>query len=136
MIDGVGNVSSVLVVGADNQLCLATVDRLVGPRLAEVYLLDSSSLSLSRGSKRVREFGIPNVSDIAYRTGDSASLREIIAELFAKSDIDVVLIGPMPHPPSSVMDTPSSTQMSDSLRRGLNFVRRPSRHKDTASCAS
>lgn len=119
MIDGVGNVSSVLVVGADNQLCLATVDRLVGPRLAEVYLLDSSSLSLSRGSKRVREFGIPNVSDIAYRTGDGASLREIIAELFAKSDIDVVLIGPMPHPPSSVMDTPSSTQMSDSLRRGL-----------------
>lgn len=119
MIDGVGNVSSVLVIGADNPFALATVDRLVGPRLAEVYLLDCNSLSLSRGVKRVREFGIPNVNDVAYRSGDTAAQREIVAELFAKSDIDVVIVGPTPHRSGPVCDTPSSSPMYDALRRTL-----------------
>lgn len=119
MIDGVGNVSSVLIVGADNPFCLATLDRLVGPRLAEVYLLDSNSLALSRGSKRVREFGIPNVSDVAYRSGDTAAQREIVSELFAKCDIDVVIVGPTLHKSGPVCDTPSSSPQFDALRRTL-----------------
>ncbi len=119
MIDGVGNVSSVLVVGADNPYCLAVVDRLVGPRLARVFLLDSNSRSLSLGSQRVREFGISNVKDVAYHAGDTAAQREIVADLFAGNDIDVVVIGPSPHYPGPVADSPTSSPMHETLVRSL-----------------
>lgn len=119
MIDGVGNVSSVLVVGADNPFCLAIVDRLVGPRLAQVFLLDSDSHSLSHGSQRIHEFGISNVKDIAYRAGDTAAQREIIAALFAKTDIDVVVIGPSPHRVAPTTDTPTSSLLHDAITRTL-----------------
>ncbi len=101
MIDGVGNVASVLVVGADNPLCLATVDRLVGPRLAQVFLLDNSPVALARGSQRVRDFGIPNVTEVDYRCGDTSGQAELVADLFAQGDIDVVVIGPTPRRPQS-----------------------------------
>lgn len=119
MIDGVGNVSSVLVIGANNPFCLAIVDRLVGPRLATITLMDSNVLSLSRGAERIRGFGIPEVRDVAYRPGDTTTQRELVAELFARGDIDVVIISPSPQRSSQVNLDGASSVMNDYLQRAL-----------------
>ena len=119
MIDGVGNVGSVLVIGADNPLCLATVDRLVGPRLAQVYLLDSSPVALARGSQRVREFGIPNVTEVDFRSGDTVTQAELVANLFAQGDVDVAVIGPTPRRPAGSHPSPAGNATTAYLQNAL-----------------
>mgnify|MGYP000942103585 CR=1 FL=1 len=119
MIDGVGNVSSVLVVGAANPLCLATVDRLVGPRLSRAFVLDSDAVGLIKGAQRIREFGIPDVTEVSYAVGDTDGQRQSIVDSFESGDIDVAIIGPSPQRIHSEPDAPTATPSSEYLTHAL-----------------
>lgn len=119
MIDGVGNVSSVLVVGAANPLCLATVDRLVGPRLSRVYALDSNPDSLSRGAQRIADFGVPNVSQLWYPSRDPVAQRAAVTSAFEESDVDVIVIGPSPRTDSAATDATAIEDNAEYLERAL-----------------
>ena len=119
MIDGVGNVSSVLVVGAANPLCLATVDRLVGPRLSRVYALDSNPDSLTRGAQRIHDYGVPNVSATWYPSRDPVAQRAAVAGVFDNGDIDVVGIGPSPRIETARTDPTAIEDDTEYLERAL-----------------
>lgn len=95
MIDSVGNVSSVLMVGAGNPLCFAVLDQIIGPRLTQAFLIDSDEDRLIAAAQRGSELGIADIRTGLYGVNDSAAIRGLVAEGFALHDVDVAIIGPI-----------------------------------------
>lgn len=92
MIDAVGNVSSVLVVGGTSDLGQSVLARLIGPRLRRVVLAGRPSESMDRAANHVRNAGVPEVETIALDATDRTGHRPAIREAFADGDIDVVIM--------------------------------------------
>lgn len=95
MIDSVGNVSSVLLVGAGNPLCFALLDQIIGPRLTQAFLIDSDEDRLIAAAQRASELGVSDIRTGLYSVNDSTTIRELIAEGFALHDVDVAILGPL-----------------------------------------
>lgn len=94
MIDGLGNVSNLLVVGTANPLGLITADRLVGPRLRHLTLLDTDDAALLRAAGSYQNSGVPDVQAIRYTTDDRDGQLAVLTESFGEPDTDVVIMSP------------------------------------------
>ena len=116
MIDSVGNVASVLIVGAGNPLAMATLDRLVGPRLKHVFILDSDEEKVAALAARLHESGIEDPRPGTSKADNSAHQPRLVAEAFTVRDVDVAIIAPVGSPLSG--DGPVS-EISHQIRAGL-----------------
>jgi hypothetical protein len=94
VIDSVGNVSSALVIGSGNPLCLATLDHIVGPRLANAFLIDNDEARLLTAASHVSGLGVADIRTGTYRVDQMVEQRKLVGEAFALFDIDVAIIGP------------------------------------------
>lgn len=108
MIDPHGNVASVLVVGAGNPLCLATVDALVGSRLRHSFLIDNDEDRLISAATRVSDFGVGEIRTGMYSVGDHAAINRLLDDAFAVADVDAAIISPIA--PTSALGGEAATQ--------------------------
>lgn len=92
MIDSVGNVGSVLLVGGTSQIGQAILTRLTGPRLARVVLAGRTSSALERAAALVAESGVANVEVRPFDAADRAAHRPMVDEVFTAGDIDVAIM--------------------------------------------
>lgn len=120
MIDGLGNVSNLTLIGTGNPLGLATADRLVGPRLRHLSLFDSDDVALGRATSGYRNSGIPDVRPVLYSTDTRHEQVALITEGFGEPDTDVVILGP----PAALRPDPTWTAGADlnldqTVRAGL-----------------
>ncbi len=91
MIDAVGNVQSILVLGGTSDIAMATIERLTSARLNRVVLAGRPSPALEDAATRVRSFGVQNVSTIAFDATDPPRHCDVIDAVFDGGDIDVVV---------------------------------------------
>jgi decaprenylphospho-beta-D-erythro-pentofuranosid-2-ulose 2-reductase len=89
--DGTGGVQSVLVLGGASDIAVATVERLVADRCRRVVLAGRPSPALDAAAERVRGLGA-EVEVVAFDAAETASHDEVIGEVFAAGDVDVVLL--------------------------------------------
>ncbi len=91
MIDAVGNVQSILVLGGTSDIAMATIERLTSARLNRVVLAGRPSPVLEDAATRVRSLGVQNVSTIAFDATDPTRHCDVIDAVFDGGDIDVVV---------------------------------------------
>ena len=92
MIDGVGNVASILVLNGASPIGVAIVDRLVGPRLDRVILAGPPSGDLEWAAQRVRSFGVVRVETPVFEPTETWSHARLIDTIFNAGDVDVVVL--------------------------------------------
>lgn len=92
MIDSVGNVRSVLLLGGTSEIGLAVLARLTGPRLARVALAGRPSATLDRAGELIRNSGVANVEVHAFDANDRAAHEGLIDSMFSAGDIDVAIL--------------------------------------------
>lgn len=92
MIDAVGNVSSVLLVGGTSELGQAVLTRLTGPRLARVVLAGRPSAELEAAAAHVRACGVAKVQVLSFDATDPAGHAAVVEAAFGSGDIDVVIM--------------------------------------------
>lgn len=92
MIDAVGNVSSVLLIGGTSELGQAVLTRLTGPRLKRVVLAGRPSRELRAAAARVRACGVPNVEVLEFDATDPTGHPAVIEAAFTQGDIDVAIM--------------------------------------------
>lgn len=92
MIDGVGNVQRLLVVGEPNRYSMALVSELVGPRLSDVVLASRSSTTSARAAEEIRSWGVPNVATPTYEPLEPITHRGLINSVFKAGDVDVTIL--------------------------------------------
>ncbi|MEI8084320.1 MAG: decaprenylphospho-beta-D-erythro-pentofuranosid-2-ulose 2-reductase, partial [Actinomycetes bacterium] len=107
MIDGVGNVHSILVLGGIGDVSVAIVDRLVGPRLTRVVLGAPASPELDNAVTRIRGFGVGEVRTVDFDPREDWSHARLIDSVFDAGDIDVVVL--IPGPQVSELTDPSGS---------------------------
>ncbi len=105
MLDALGSVQSVLVLGATSDIAAATVARLAdGHRLRRVVLAGrpGSGRDDAVDSTRARLGEAVSVQAVDFDAGDVASHAEILGPVFDAGDIDVVLlaVGVLPDSPT------------------------------------
>lgn len=91
MRDATGGVQSVLVLGGTSDLALATVDRMISGRARRVVLAGRPSASLDEAARSRRQAGA-EVEVVAFDAAAPDTHAEVIGEVFAGGDIDVVLL--------------------------------------------
>lgn len=92
MIDGVGNVQRLLVVGEPNRYSMAIVSELVGPRLGDVVLASRSSTTTAQAAEEIRSWGVPNVATPTYEPLEAITHRGLIDSVFKAGDVDVTIL--------------------------------------------
>lgn len=92
MIDSVGNVGSVLLVGGTSEIGLAVLTRMTGPRLSRVELAGRPSTTLDRAGDLIRNSGVPNVAVHAFDATDRAAQGPLVDSVFDAGDIDVAIM--------------------------------------------
>lgn len=92
MIDAVGNVGSILIIGGSSAVGVAVVDRLVGPRLARVVLADEPSADLAEAASHIRNLGVISVATPVYEPLETHTHGRLIDSIFDSGDIDVVVL--------------------------------------------
>lgn len=91
MIDSVGNVGSVLLLGGTSDIGLAVLARLTGPRLSRVVLAGRPSATLDRAGELIRNSGVANVEVRAFDASDRAAHQALVDSVFDAGDIDVAI---------------------------------------------
>ena len=120
MIDGLGNVSNLLVVGTANPLGLITADRLIGPRLRHLTLLDTDDISLERAAIGYQNSGVPGLQAIRYQTDDRGGQLALLTESFGEPDTDVVILSPpAPVRPDPAWSLGDQVALETTVRGGL-----------------
>lgn len=92
MIDALGNVQSILVLGGTSDIAMATIERLASARLNRVVLAGRPSPTLEDVAQRIRAMGIATVTTIPFDAADPRRHSEVIDEAFDGGDIDVTLV--------------------------------------------
>ena len=92
MIDGLGNVQSILLIGGSSPIGLAVVDRLVGPRLSRVVLAGEPTAALSVAADHVRRLGVAHVETPVYEATRTQTHAHFVDSIFDETDIDVVVL--------------------------------------------
>jgi len=92
VIDAVGNVSSVLLVGGTSELGQAVLTRLTGPRLARVVIAGRPSTELEAAAAHVRACGVTTVEVLSFDAADPARHAAVVEAAFAGGDIDVAIM--------------------------------------------
>lgn len=92
MIDSVGNVASMLIVGGSSELAMAIADRMTGPRLARVVIADRASDELDKAVALVRRFGVSDVTGVSFEPTEPWAHGRLINDVFDAGDIDLVVL--------------------------------------------
>lgn len=124
MIDAVGNVSSVLLVGGGSDLGHAVLTRVLGPRLSRVALAGRPSKSLTDAAARVRAAGVPDVNVIQFDATDRAGHEQAVTNAFSAGDIDAVImaVGWCPDPLAAIDDPSVAARCIDTNLTGMVSV--------------
>lgn len=93
VIDALGDVQSVLVLGGTSDIGLAIADRLAAPRQASVVLAGRSQARLDAAAAALRTTGGGTVATVAFDALDTASHDGVIEAAAALvGDLDVVVV--------------------------------------------
>jgi decaprenylphospho-beta-D-erythro-pentofuranosid-2-ulose 2-reductase len=93
MIDAVGGVQSVLVLGGGSEIALATVRKLIDGRCRSVTLAGRDTEALERAGKDLEAMGANQVDVVAFDALDFASHDAFIRDVSAShSDFDLVIL--------------------------------------------
>lgn len=92
MKDALGAVQSILVLGGGSDIAQATVDELAKGRLRRAVLAARNPDSLAPAVERARAAGVTEVATVAFDALAPATHDQVIGEVFAAGDIDVVLV--------------------------------------------
>lgn len=92
MIDGVGNVESILVLGGTSEIGLAIVDRMVSRRLSRVVLAGPECEGLGAAAARVRGFGVGQVETPRFAATETWSHARLVDQIFDAGDVDLVVL--------------------------------------------
>lgn len=92
MIDGVGNVASILVLGGTSEIGLAIVDRMVSRRLSRVILAGPECDAIASAAARVRGFGVGRVETPRFEATETWSHARLVDQVFDAGDVDVVVL--------------------------------------------
>jgi decaprenylphospho-beta-D-erythro-pentofuranosid-2-ulose 2-reductase len=90
--DGLGDVQSVLVLGATSEIGQAVARRLVERRCRRVVLAARRPDDLAAVATELRALGATAVETIAFDADDTERHAEVVGKAFAGGDIDVVLV--------------------------------------------
>lgn len=121
MIDSVGNVNSVLLVGATSDIGLAVLARLTGPRLSRVVLAGRPSTTLERAGELIRHSGVANVEVRAFDANDRVAHEALITSVFNAGDIDVTIMAVGATPGSSGVGTEGAAEVDPgAIMRGID----------------
>lgn len=118
MIDSLGNVQSILLVGGTSEIGQAVIDRLSqGGRLQRVILLGRNEQALEAAAEKLRDSGIESFVVVADLAGE-IDAPVITARCFDAGDIDVAILAAGITPDTSV-ETDSTYARDVAL---VNFV--------------
>lgn len=91
MRDALGAVQSVLVLGGYSDIGLATAQAFVRRRPADVVLAGRDVTALEAAARQLERAGAANVETVHFDALDTDSHLELIADLFERRDVDVVV---------------------------------------------
>jgi len=93
MKDALGEVQSVLVLGGNSDIALATVRKLVGRRGARVVLAARKPESCDAAAAELRALGAKQVDAVAFDATDFAAHENFVQSVFDRfGDFDLVLV--------------------------------------------
>lgn len=92
MIDALGEVQSVLVLGGSSEIARATIEALPKNRLRRVVLAGRQSQALDDAAMQLGNSGIPTVEVAAFEATDTDSHQDFIDDVFDDGDIDIVIL--------------------------------------------
>ncbi len=93
MIDALGGIETLLVLGGYSDIGLATAERLVTDGCRRVALAGRDAAKLERAAERLRSLGAEEVTELGFDALDFASHEAVVARAFdTLGDVDVVLI--------------------------------------------
>lgn len=92
MIDALGEVQSVLVLGGSSEIARATIEALPGNRLRRVVLAGRQSSALDDAAMRLGDAGVPVVEVAAFDATATDTHEAFINEVFDNGDIDIVIL--------------------------------------------
>jgi decaprenylphospho-beta-D-erythro-pentofuranosid-2-ulose 2-reductase len=112
VIDAVGNVRRVLLLGGSSDIGLAIVERLAGDRPLDVVLAGRPSERLDAAGQRLRRGG-GSVSVVPFDAEDFPSLRPAVDEAFSHGDVDVAVVafGVLGDPEQAWQDVDAARRM-------------------------
>ncbi len=91
MIDAVGNLQSILILGGTSDIAMATIERLTSARLDRVVLAGRPSPGLEDAATRVRSLGVSHVATVPFDVADPRRHSDSIDAAFEGGDIDVIV---------------------------------------------
>ena len=92
MIDATGEPQSVALLGGTSEIGLAIVERLVRGRARRVVLAGRDAAALDSAAQRVRAAGPAQVAVVAFDATATGTHDQMVADLFAGGDLDVVVL--------------------------------------------
>jgi decaprenylphospho-beta-D-erythro-pentofuranosid-2-ulose 2-reductase len=93
MNDALGHPQTVLVLGGNSEIAIATLQHLAVHRLRSVVLAGRDTAQLERAATDLRRKGISEATVIQFDAKDTASHSEVLAEAFDRlGDVDVVIL--------------------------------------------
>lgn len=92
MIDALGEVQSVLVLGGSSEIARATIEALPRNRLRRVVLAGRASPGLDEAASRLTSIGVPTVEVAQFDAQDTDGHGAFIDQVFDTSDIDIVIM--------------------------------------------
>lgn len=120
MIDGMGNLQSIAVLGGTDPVALAIVDHLIGPRLARVAIAGPPTARLADASARVEALGVRHVATHAYDPLRPGANHPHIDEIFDAGDIDLTVVtGSVTHLIEALGPEPTDDQIADLVTANL-----------------
>ncbi|MGV1037534.1 MAG: hypothetical protein ACOYD0_10995 [Candidatus Nanopelagicales bacterium] len=120
MIDGMGNLQSIAVLGGTDPVALAVVDHLVGPRLARVAIAGPPTARLADAGVRIEALGVRHVATHAYDPLRPGGNHPHIDEIFDAGDIDLTVVtGSVTHLIEALGPEPTDDQLADLVTANL-----------------
>lgn len=120
MIDGMGNLQSIAVLGGTDPAALAVVDHLIGPRLARVAIAGPPTARLADAAVRIEALGVRHVATHAYDPLRPGGNRPHIDEIFDAGDIDLTIVtGSVTHLLEAIGPEPTDDQVADLVTANL-----------------
>ena len=92
MIDALGEVQSVLVLGGSSEIARATIQQLPANRLRRVVLAGRPSPVLDEAALSLGNSGIPSVEVASFDATDTDAHGAFVDDVFDASDVDLVIL--------------------------------------------
>lgn len=131
MIDALGELQSILVLGGTSEIAMATVELLPRNRLRRVVLAGRASAALDESVAALTSSGIQGVVSVEFDATDTDSHCRIIDAVFDEGDVDVILLafGVLGDQAEAESDprlavTMATTNYTGAVSSGLHVARR------------